>query len=248
MTRIKGIMSSDVLDGVNRVFSWLEGKSDVFYADYINENLELKIKKMRQDFFSQFKRYVILRRGFSYIIKDNRTTKEIFQFPFTKETKEEIYAEAVHTCQMLNEKDLKPLDNINNNISYINEVDDKHCHHHSSMPKMYDLSILVQDTDGNAISNASVIIENKTEKITNIHGICTFDKIKRGTYVITISADGYVESLGYIYVNKDTTHHAFELQSLNNNTENINSNDDTGDTNSVEGITPPPMIEEEDEF
>ena len=259
MTRIKGITSSEMLEGINRVFTWLDGNSDNFYADYIDENLDLKIKKMRTDFFNQFKRYFIMRRGFSYIIKDNKTNKEIFQFPFEEDTKDKVYAEVVHTCQMLNTKDLKPLDSKHNNIvHHIPDDVDKpaHCHHKH---RMHELSILIQNVDEESISNASVIIDNQVEKITNEDGVCIFNDIKYGTYTIAISADGYDTLFTYIHINTDSMSHVFTLQKIENiNTEdntntddNTNTEDNTNNTDDNGGDIPGPMItgpvmEEED--
>ena len=188
-----------------------------------------------------------MRRGFSYIIKDNKTGKEIFQFPFTEETKEQVYAEVVHTCQMLNEKDLKPLDSTNNNI--VHHIPDNvdrpsHCH---TKHRMHELSILVQNSNEESITNASVIINNQIEKITNEDGVCVFSDIKYGTYTIVISADGYDTLLTYIHINADARNHVFTLQPLEN-VEEENNNIEDDDNTGVGVITPPPMIEEEDEL
>lgn len=240
---VKGITNSDTIEGINRVFLWLEGKTEDFYADYIDQDLNLNIMKLRADFYHQFKRYFIIRRGFSYIIKDTKTDKEIFQFPFTEDTKDKVYAEVVHTCEMLNNKELKPINHKHKPIHCIpDEHHHKHCHH---KVKVYDLSIIVRDETNQPISGASVILANKIEKTTDDTGVCTFASLKSGAYTFSVSADNYMTKVGHVYVEDDITSRTVILQSLlDMNTQNSNTNSDNSDNNNTttgddSGITTP---------
>lgn len=214
----KGINNSSMREGQYQVFDWLESISDDFYADYITENLKLNIYKIKRDFFEQFNQYVIIRRGMSYIIQDSFNNKELLFFPFTPITKDKIYRRVSHTCSMLNDGNLiYMLDNLNNNI--VNDTfDDVEMPFHRDKKLHGTVVINVVDMEDNYVSEASISIDGKIEKVTDENGQCTIHHLHYGDHAIFIKKDGYSPLI--VHIDVDNEEQSYELILLDMSDEN----------------------------
>lgn len=196
---VKGIKNDSILEGMHQVFTWLSSVED-FYEDYINHDLSLNIEKLRKDFFKQYKEYVIIRRGLSYIIQNNTTTKQILRFPFTLDTKDKVYQEVVMACDMLNNGNLiYMLENLNDNI--VNHIPDDVTNPDDCTDdiEVGNVVFIVTDTQTTKLNDVTIIMDGKVEK-TTIDGVCIFNDVSYGVHQFAISHDDYYPLIVYVTV------------------------------------------------
>lgn len=182
-----------VMKGIYEVLTWLESIEDT--TEYIYDGM-IDIQSMKIDFLSQYDKFIIIRRGMSFIIQNKDNEKVVARFAYTEYDEEDIYQKVLDICHMLNDGSLIMLENLNNNI--VDNIPDIE----PSIDNKSVLVLTVVDDDMNVINDAKVVIDDMYEKYTDELGRVMFSEIGYGIHTLLFSKENY--KVLTIYINVDS--------------------------------------------